>query len=76
VLVTDPAHQGEGVASALVRHVFDDRANTTEPAYLETETEVDVPFYGRHGFEVIGQLDVPGGGPDLWLMWRKPHEPS
>ena len=76
VLGTDPAHQGEGVGSALVRHVLDDPANTPEPAYLETETEANVPFYERHGFEVIGQLDVPSGGPHLWLMWRQPHEPS
>jgi ribosomal protein S18 acetylase RimI-like enzyme len=76
VLGTDPAHQGEGVGSALVRHVLDDRANTTEPAYLETETEANVPFYERHGFEVIGELDVPSGGPHLWLMWREPHERS
>jgi Acetyltransferase (GNAT) family len=68
--------QGEGVGSALVRHVLDDRANIGEPAYLETETEANVPFYERHGFEVIGQLDVPGGGPHLWLMWREPHELS
>ena len=76
VLGTDPAHQGEGVGSALVRHVLDDPANVGEPAYLETETEANVPFYERHGFEVIGQLDVPSGGPHLWLMWRQPHEPS
>jgi ribosomal protein S18 acetylase RimI-like enzyme len=76
MLGTDPAHQGEGVGSALVRHVLDDRANSGEPAYLETETEANVPFYQRHGFEVIGELDVPGGGPHLWLMWRDPQEPS
>ena len=75
VLGTDPAHQGEGVGSALVRHVLDDRANTGEPAYLETETEANVPFYERHGFKVIGELDVSGGGPHLWLMWRHPQEP-
>jgi ribosomal protein S18 acetylase RimI-like enzyme len=75
VLGTDPAHQGEGVGSALVRHVLDDRANTGEPAYLETETEANVPFYQRHGFQVIGELDVPGGGPHLWLMWRDPQPP-
>jgi ribosomal protein S18 acetylase RimI-like enzyme len=76
VLGTDPAHQGQGVGSALIRHVLDDRANTGEPAYLETETEANVPYYERHGFEVVGELDVPGGGPHLWLMWRDPQQPS
>jgi ribosomal protein S18 acetylase RimI-like enzyme len=76
VLGTDPAHQGEGIGSALVRHVLDDPANTGEPAYLETETPANVPFYQRHGFEVVGEVDVPGGGPHLWLMWRNPQAPS
>jgi ribosomal protein S18 acetylase RimI-like enzyme len=76
VLGTDPAHQGEGVGSALIRQVLDDPANSGQPAYLETETAANVPFYERHGFEVIGELDVPGGGPHLWLMWRDPQKPS
>jgi ribosomal protein S18 acetylase RimI-like enzyme len=72
VVGTDPAHWGEGVGSALVRHVLDDPANHDEPAYLETETASNVPFYQRHGFQVVGEVDVPGGGPHLWLMWRDP----
>ena len=75
VLGTDPAHWGEGVGSALVRHVVDDPAHAGEPAYLETETAANVPFYARHGFRVVGELDVPGGGPHLWLMWRDPPRP-
>jgi GNAT superfamily N-acetyltransferase len=75
VLGTDPAHWGEGVGSALVRHVLDDPANRDEPAYLETETAANVPFYERHGFGVVGEVDVPGGGPHLWLMWRDPPCP-
>jgi ribosomal protein S18 acetylase RimI-like enzyme len=74
VLGTDPAHQGEGVGSALIRHVLDDPANSGEAAYLETETEANVSFYARYGFEVVDELDVPGGGPHLWLMWRDPPE--
>ena len=33
-----------------------------------------MPFYERHGFTVIGELTIPGGGPTLWLMWRDPQE--
>jgi ribosomal protein S18 acetylase RimI-like enzyme len=76
LLGTDPAHQGKGVGSALVRHVLDDPANRREAAYLETETESNVPFYERLGFRVIEELDVAGGGPHLWLMWRDPTDPA
>jgi GNAT superfamily N-acetyltransferase len=72
VLGTDPAHWGEGIGSALVRHILDDPAHGDEPAYLETETAANVPFYARHGFRVVGELDVPGDGPHLWMMWRDP----
>ena len=72
VLGTDPAHQGHGVGSALIRHVLDDPANAGDAAYLETETEANVSFYRRHGFEVVEEFDVPGGGPHFWLMWRDP----
>lgn len=74
VLGTDPAHQGQGLGSALLRHVLDDPANAGEAAYLETETEANVAYYHRHGFTVIDEFDVPSGGPHIWLMWRDPPE--
>ena len=70
VLGTDPAHQGHGVGSALVRHVVEATANTETPAYLETETEANVAYYDRLGFRVIDEVDVGRDGPHLWLMWR------
>jgi hypothetical protein len=27
-------------------------------------------LYGRHGFEVTGELVIPGG-PRIWPMWRE-----
>jgi GNAT superfamily N-acetyltransferase len=59
VLGTNPAHQGEGIGSALVRHVLDDPANVREPAYLETETPANVPFYERTGFESSASSTCP-----------------
>jgi hypothetical protein len=43
------------------------------PAYPESIKAENVPYYQRFGFEVTGELDVPGGGPTLWPMWRPPR---
>jgi len=70
---TDPPAQGTGVGSALLRSRLDRCDTAGQAAYLESSRESNVPFYERHGFEVIGELAVPRGGPTLWLMWRRPR---
>ena len=72
VLGTDPARQGEGIGSALLRPVLDDCDRLELPAYLETATERNVDFYARHGFKVVQEMRLPLGGPALWRMWREP----
>lgn len=72
VLGTDPAQQGKGVGSALLAPVLERCDTSGMPAYLESSKESNVPFYARHGFSVTKTIDLPGGGPTLWLMWREP----
>jgi ribosomal protein S18 acetylase RimI-like enzyme len=71
VLGTEPARQGEGLASTLLRKVLDECDHDEVPAYLETGTERNVGFYTRHGFKVREEFRLPGG-PPIWLMWRDP----
>ena len=40
--------------------------------WLETSSESNVSFYRRLGFEVEGHLAIQGGGPDVWVMARRP----
>jgi GNAT superfamily N-acetyltransferase len=73
VLGTDPPRQGYGVGSSLLEPVLARCDAEGLPAYLESSKERNVPFYARHGFEVTRTIDLPGGGPPLWLMWREPR---
>ena len=72
-LGTDPSHQGKGIGSALIRAVTDRCDEEGMPGYLESSKESNVPFYGRHGFEVTAEHRFAKDGPSLWLMWREPR---
>ncbi len=75
-LGTDPDRQGKGVGSALLADVLRRSDQEGAPAYLESSKERNLAFYGRHRFEVTGELQVPRGGPRLWFMRREPRPPE
>jgi len=70
-LGTHPDWQRRGIASEVLAPVLDLCDADGLPAYLETQKESNVPFYRRHGFEVIGTEQIPDGAPKIWLMWRE-----
>jgi len=67
---TDPAQQGRGHGSALLRHavaIFDaDRV----PAYLEATSPRNVALYQRYGFEITGTIQA-GDSPIITPMVRQ-----
>jgi len=75
-LGTDPDRQGQGVGSAMVGPVLARCDEDGSRAYLESSKERNIPFYRRHGFEVTGEVRLPGGGPTIWTMWRDPRPPE
>jgi ribosomal protein S18 acetylase RimI-like enzyme len=74
-LGTDPEAQGQGIGSALMRPVLEHCDAEGWPAYLESSKERNVPFYRRHGFEVVKEVPLPDNGPSIWTMWRLPQGP-
>ena len=70
---TDPDFQRRGYATALLVELVADADRRAVGIYLESSCERNVELYARMGFVVRGQLDAPGRGPRLWLMWRAPE---
>jgi ribosomal protein S18 acetylase RimI-like enzyme len=68
----DPGHQRRGYGAALLQHglVACDRDGT--PAYLESTNPENISLYERHGFEVVGTIQV-GAAPPLFPMVRQPR---
>ena len=65
--------QGKGVGSALMRPVLGALRPGGLPCYLESSKERNVPFYRRHGFEVVEEVPLGEDGPSIWTMWREPQ---
>jgi GNAT superfamily N-acetyltransferase len=73
VLGTEPDAQGKGCGSAVLEPVLSQCDAATEPAYLESSKQKNIPFYERHGFRVTEEIALPKGGPPVWGMWRDPQ---
>ncbi len=72
VLGTDPAAQGQGLGSAVLRPVLEQCDSDGVGAYLESSKERNIDFYARHGFRVTDELGLLRG-PRMWGMWRDPR---
>ncbi|MRH90539.1 GNAT family N-acetyltransferase [Nocardia sp. SYP-A9097] len=70
---TLPTTRGKGYGEALLKARLDLCDAERIPAYLESSKPGNIPYYERFGFEVTDELDVTGGGPLMWKMWREPR---
>ena len=69
IIGVDPTRQGRGYGSALLKHALAECDRQHKPAYLESSNPRNVPLYERHGFEVVGEIQV-ADSPPLWPMLR------
>jgi ribosomal protein S18 acetylase RimI-like enzyme len=65
----DPAHQRKGYGSVLLQHALAQCDRDRTPAYLESSNPANIPLYQRHGFEIMGTIQV-GSSPPIFPMFR------
>jgi GNAT superfamily N-acetyltransferase len=71
VLATDPARQGEGLATAVLTPVLNEADRLGIACCLETSTVKNRSFYKRRDFTQATEILLPGG-PDTWWLRRPP----
>jgi GNAT superfamily N-acetyltransferase len=69
----DPARQGQKLGDKLMAHALARCDSDRLPAYLESSNPRNLSFYQRHGFEILGKIQV-GSSPSIVPMLRKPRE--
>ena len=68
----DPTQQGKGIGAVLLRYALARIDAEGLHSYLESSNPANIPFYRRHGFEVIREIRV-GGSPLVTPMLRSPR---
>lgn len=66
---TDPAKQGKGYGSLVMRYQLDAADSARLPCYLESSKASNIPIYQSFGFQLTGEIALPGG-PTIFPMWR------
>lgn len=70
VIGVDPAHQGKGTGSKLLKSTLATVDEQGLPAYLESSNPANISLHERHGFEVVGEIRG-GDGPPITPMYRQ-----
>ena len=65
-----PSHQGKGIGTKLLSRFCKEVDTCLAPAFLETDTEKNVRFYERFGFEVVEETEI--FDVKNHFMWRHP----
>ena len=68
----EPSQRRRGIGGALLAPGIEASLRDHVPCALLTNTEVNLAFYAKHGFEVVQEGRTPDHGPRAWMMRRKP----
>lgn len=67
-----PERQGRGIGGRLIEPILERADIDGTPCYLETQTERNVSFYRRRGFELVDHETEPTCGFPIWALSRPP----
>ena len=67
----EPARQRQGIGSALIAPGLEAAHAAGFPVALLTNSDRNLPFYRRHGFEIVREGHTPEDGPKAWMMRRR-----
>ena len=73
LLGVDPLYHGKGLGSALLQHALVMCDQDNKYAYLESSNPRNISLYKRHGFELLGTIQV-NTSPSIFPMLRKPRK--
>jgi len=69
LIAVDPAHQGSGIGSELMKAAMSRIDEDGLPSYLESSNPRNISLYERYGYEVMGQIKI-GDAPTIHPMYR------
>ncbi len=72
ILGVDSFHQKKGYGATLLSHQLSLCDYNQQIAYLESSSPKQVPFYEKHGFKVIAEIQA-GESPTIFPMVRHPQ---
>ncbi|PXF42476.1 Puromycin N-acetyltransferase [Gracilariopsis chorda] len=74
IIGTHPDHQGKGYGTTVISEMLKHCDRERLPAYLESSNQRNLPFYRKHGFELIQQIQPARPAcPPIYTMWREPR---
>lgn len=72
ILGVEPTQQKKGYGSMLMKQILQKCDRERKIAYLESSNPINISFYEKHGFEVIGKIQA-GESPTIFPMLRYPR---
>ena len=69
IIAADPNWIGQGLGTLLMKHALRRCDEEGVAAYLESSNPRNIPFYERHGFRIVGEIQH-GSSPTMTPMLR------